>query len=248
MTNLAGRRVHVLTLALALVAVVAAAQDGEVEFNSGLSHLREGRTEMAIQSFKTAVNKDKKNSYFHKGLGQAYQADGQFKKAVQAFEKALELNPHYVDVRNDLGIAMILAGRREAGLDQLLRAFNDPTNPTPELSSRNLGHAYFESGQYAHALNWFRTSLGRNPSYSDAYLGVADCLKATGDLQGAILNLEQGVKKLPKEYRLRLEVGRAYFEAGRFADARAAYETIISEAPASASGRAAAGLLQKFPQ
>ena len=243
-------RPHVLTVAIALclAAPVATAQDGEVEFNSGLSHLREGRTDLAIEAFKDAVRKDKKNSYFHKGLGQAYSAAGQFKKAVDAFEKALDLNPYYVDVRNDLGTALILAGRREEGLDQLLRAFNDPTNPSPELSSRNLGQAYFESGQYSHALNWYRTSLGRNENYSDAYLGVADCLRATGDLEGAILNLEVGVKRLPKASRLRLELGRAYFDAGRFSDARAAYEALIADAPASPEGRAARELLKRFPQ
>ena len=203
---------------------------------------------MAIQSFKLAVKRDKKNSYFYKGLGQAYSAAGQFKKAVDAFEKALEVNPYYVDVRNDLGTALILAGHRQDGLDQLLKAFNDPTNPAPEMSARNLGQAYFESGQYGRALNWYRTSLGRNDSYPDAYLGVADCLRATGDLDGSILNLEAGVKQLPKEPRVRFELCRAYFEAGRFSEARAAYEAVIAEAPGSPYGRAATELLQKFPQ
>ncbi len=251
MTEWRSYRVQVLAIALQLVAggSIAAAQDGEVEFNSGLTHLREGRVDLAIESFKTAVNKDKKNPYFYKGLGgQAYSSSGQFKKAVGAFEKALEINPYYVDVRNDLGTALILAGRRQEGLDQLLKAFNDPTNPTPELSSRNLGQAYFESGQYSHALNWYRTSLGRNEDYTDAYLGVWDCLEATGDVESGILNLEAGVKQLPEEYRIWLELGRAYFEVGRFKDAQEALDTIVSGAPGSPAGRAAADQLKKLPQ
>jgi len=239
---------HLLAFALVASAGVATAQEGEVEFNAGVDHLREGRAGLALQSFKSAVKKDKKNSYFYKGLGQAYVANRQFKKAVEAFEKALKLNPYYVDVRNDLGAALILAGRRQDGLDEFLKVFNDPTNPTPEMSARNLGRAYFESGQYAHALSWFRTSLGRNAGYPDAYLGVADCLKATGDLEGAVLNLEAGVKKLPMESRLRLELGRAYFEVGRFADAKAAYEAVISDAPGSPAARLAVDLLKKLPQ
>lgn len=243
-------RIHLLVFGLVAGAGAAATaqQGGEVEFNAGLTHLKEGRTEMAVESFKSAVNQDKKNSYFYKGFGQAYAAAGKFKKAIDAFEKSLKINPYYVDVRNDLGTAMILAGRRQDGLDQLLKAFNDPTNPAPEMSSRNLGQAYFESGQYAHALNWYRTSLRRNSSYPDAYVGVADCLRATGDLEGAILTLEEGLKQLPEDHRVRFELARAYFEAGRFAEARVAYEAIIAGAPGSAYGRAATSLLQSFPR
>ena len=47
-------RVHLLVFALVAGAGAAATaqQDGEVEFNAGLTHLREGRTEMAVESFK----------------------------------------------------------------------------------------------------------------------------------------------------------------------------------------------------
>ena len=116
-----------------------AAGDPEARFNAGLNHLREGRAELAVEEFKKAVHEDDKNPYFHKGLGQAYARQRKFKEAVEAFRKALELNPYYVDVRNDLGTALILSGKRDEGKKEFLTAFDDPTNPTPEISARNLG-------------------------------------------------------------------------------------------------------------
>ena len=104
-----------LVLALAVSApAVAAAQsaDPESSFNAGLNHLREGRPGMAVEAFKKAVHDDPKNPYFQKGLGQAYLATGKFDDAVSSFSKALELNQYYFDVRNDLGNALILSGRR----------------------------------------------------------------------------------------------------------------------------------------
>src|ERR1051325_12183870 len=120
-----------LVLALAVSGpAVAAAQgvDPESSFNAGLNHLREGRPAMAVEAFRKAVREDGKNTYFHKGLGQAYLATGKFDDAVSSFRKALELNQYYVDVRNDLGTALILSGRRNEGKNEFLAAFHDATN------------------------------------------------------------------------------------------------------------------------
>ena len=165
--------------------------DGETRFSTGLTHLREGRLELAIEEFKGAIKEDPKNAYFYKGLGIAYQqlADrckdegcrqGPLKEAIAASRKALELNPYYTDARNDLGAALLRSGQREAGRKELITAFNDPTNPSPELTARNLGTAFFEDKNYSEALNWFQSSLNRNKTYPDAWLGLADALVAQG--------------------------------------------------------------------
>ena len=130
-----------------------------MRFSTGVMHLREGRVDLALEEFKKAVKEDGKNPYFQKGLGLAYSAKREWKVAIAAFRKALELNPYYVDVRNDLGAALIGSGEREAGKKEFLTAFSDPTNPTPEMSARNLGQAYLEEKNYDEALNWYRTSV-----------------------------------------------------------------------------------------
>ena len=136
-------RFWMLAVAVSAPALAAAQPvDPESSFNAGLNHLREGRPAMAVEAFRKAVKEDGKNPYFQKGLGQAYLATGKYDEAVSAFRKALELNQYYVDVRNDLGTALILSGRRNEGKNEYLAAFNDATNPTPEISSRNLGNAY----------------------------------------------------------------------------------------------------------
>ena len=112
--------------------------------------MREGRVDMALDDFKKAVKADPKNPYFQKGLGKAYAAKRKWGDAIEAFRKALELNPYYVDVRNDLGTALILGGQPRGGARRSSSPlFGDPTNPTPEISARNLGQAYLEEKNYA---------------------------------------------------------------------------------------------------
>ncbi|HEX9186723.1 MAG TPA: tetratricopeptide repeat protein [Vicinamibacteria bacterium] len=247
MPRAAVRRVA-LALALAAPALAQSPPEAETRFSTGVMHLREGRADLALAEFKRAVKEDPKNPYFQKGLGLAYSAKRQWKDAIAAFRKALELNPFYVDVRNDLAAALIGSGDREAGKKEFLAAFAEPTNPTPEISARNLGQAYFEEKNFADAVSWFRTSLNRNKAYPDPYLGIAEALIAQGRLDEAVAQLEAGVKEVPEDASLVLALGQAYFKAGRFAEARTRLEEAVRKDPAGPAGRAAADQLKAVPR
>jgi Tfp pilus assembly protein PilF len=224
------------------------AGDAEARFSTGLVHLREGRAPLAEEEFKKAIKQDGKNPYFFKGLGQSLAAQRKFKDAAEAFRKALELNPYFVDVRNDLGMALILSGKREEGKKEFLTAFSEATNPTPEISARNLGQAYLEEKNYAEAMHWFRTSIGRNKLYADPYLGMADALVATGRTEEAIVQLETGVREAPNDPSLLVGLGEALFKAGRFTEARTRREAAAAKNPAGPWGRRAVELLKTFPK
>ena len=243
------RRAVLAAAMLFLAAPEARAQatDAEANFNAGLAHMREGRMALALEEFKRAVGKDSKNPYFYKGLGLAYASQRRFDEAVDAFRKALVINPYYVDVQNDLGTALILSGKRQEGKAEFLSAFNNPTNPTPEISSRNLGQAYFEERNYAEAYNWFRTSVNRNKAYPDAYLGLTDSLLNLGRLEEAIVHLETAVKECPEAPTVRLALGEAYFKAGRFNEARTTLEEARRKDPVGPTGRRATEVLKRFP-
>jgi tetratricopeptide (TPR) repeat protein len=247
---------------LALGASFAHAQapklDGETRFNNGLTHLREGRLDLALAEFKAAIKEDPKNPYFHKGLGVAYSAVADrcrdeacrkepLREAVAAARKALQLNPYYVDARNDLGTALLRSGQRAEGKKELLAAFGDPTNPSPELTARNLGQAHLEDKNFSEALNWFQTSLARNKRYSDAWLGLADVLVVQGRLDEAQRQLEAAANELPEDWSVILALGEVCYRAGRFSDARKHLELVAGKDPTGPAGRRAAELLQKFP-
>jgi superkiller protein 3 len=221
--------------------------DGEASFNVGLTNLREGRVEQALEAFKKAVKEDPKNPYFYKGLGQAYMGNRKFQEAVGAFHKALEINPYYVDVRNDLGTALILSGKVEEGKKELTTALNDPMNPSPEVTARNLGQVAFDQKNYAEAVNWFRTAVNRNKAYTDGYLRLADALVAMGNLEEATLQLEAAAKELPADIDITLAIGQVYYKAGRFTEARQRLELVAGKDPIGLAGRRAAALLKTFP-
>jgi Flp pilus assembly protein TadD len=246
--NVARLRVVALAAVTVLAALSAGAQqqDGEGHFNIGLNHLREGRDSLALEEFKKAVRLDGKNPYFHKALGLCYMQMRKYGDAVGALKKALQLNPYYVDARNDLGTALILSGKREEGKAELLAAFNEPTNPSPELSARNLGQAYLEERRFQESASWFSSALGRNKQLVDAHLGLAESLLGLSRLDEAQRTLEEAVKAHPDNPQLLLALGETYYRVGRFSEARARLEEARTKDRNGAVSRRVAELLKQF--
>jgi type IV pilus assembly protein PilF len=251
------RRAALLVL-LASPGLAQSPPDAELRFSTGVMHLREGRVDLALEEFKKAAQADPKNPYFQNGLGLAYSAKAarmpqgaardEWKEAITAFRKAIELNPYYVDAKNALGYALIMSGDREGGKQEILSAFSDAMNPAPEISAYNLGRAYLEEKNYTEAANWFHASLNRNKAYSDAYLLLAETLQASGSVEAAVGELEVGVKEVPTDAGLQLGLGKAYFKVGRFSEARAKLEEALKLDPAGPTGRAAAEQLAALPK
>ncbi len=248
---------------LFLLASLGAAQDpdAEMRFNSGIRLLRDGFPERALSEIQDALKKDPKNAFYLKGLGITYAQmadkckekdsgcrEDNLKKAVESAQKALEYNPDYVDVRNDLGIALLRLGKRTDGKAELARAFADPQCPTPEVTAWNLGQAFYEEKEYSEALTWFQAAQNRNKSLAAAYVSIADVYFALGQPEGAIAQLEVGMKETSGNAVLQLSLGEAYYRAGRFQDARAAFEQVVKKDPTGASGRQASDRLKSFPR
>jgi len=248
----------------ALVALLAFASpvfaqdpEAEIRFGAGIRMLRDGFPERALSEIQQALKKDPKNAFYLKGLGVAYSQladrckpndsgcrNDKLKKAAEAAQKSLELNPDYVDARNDLGIALLRLGKRTDGKAELARAFADPQCPTPEVTAWNLGQAFFEEKEYSEALTWFQAAQNKNKSLAAPYVSIADILLINGQLENAIVQLEAGLKETAGNTVVHLTLGEAYMRVGRFQDARAAFEQVIKKDPSGTTGRQAAEKLK----
>ena len=257
---------HSVAIAAALavgVPVLAFAQDPEAEmrFGTGVRLLRDGFPDKALVEMQEALKKDPDNAFYMKGMSVAYSQladkckpndsgcrNSNLKKAIESAQKALVANPDYVDARNDLGIALLRLGKRTEGKAELAKAFADPQCPTPEVTAWNLGQAFFEEKEYNEAMTWFTAALNKNKSLAAAYVSIADILSVLGQQDAAILQLETGLKEANGNSVVQLALGEAYLKAGRYQDARAAFEQVIRKDPAGRSGRQAALKLKAIPQ
>lgn len=104
-------------------------------------------------------------------------------KALDDFEKALELGADYVGLYNNLGFALILKGNNLEAIKYLKIALKKKPNSSYILN--NLFDAYFKEGDYETA---------------DKYLKEAKKIDPTGDVTRHNINK---FKEIPKELRHR---------------------------------------------
>jgi len=172
----------------------------------------------AIHLLEEVIESGRAFADAHHLLGLSYSLAGQSEKALEQFDKALALNPHYVEALIHRALVLNELGREEEATAVLRRAHRIdtgehagfPTHISAKLANQHaaMGEAYLEAGGLAQAIEQYRAALQLGPAFHD----------------------------------LRYKLGRLLLEAGRALDARDQFETIVRERPAFLDAAAMLGL------
>lgn len=98
----------------------------------------------------------------HNNLGDVYARNGDMPKAVEEFQKAIEINPNYADAYHNLANTYQQMGQNDAAVANYEKALS--INPQLWQSYQNLAAMYFNSGQYDLALENIKKALEISPS------------------------------------------------------------------------------------
>ena len=154
----------------------------------------------------------------HHLLGLSYSLVGQYEKALEELDEALELNPRYVEALVHKALVLNQLGR-EDDADASLRRAGQLGSDTQR------GFA----GHVAAKLANHHASLG------DAYVEA-------GGLGEGILQYQAALALGPGFHDLRYKLGRLLLEAGRVLEAREQFEVIVRDRPNFLDAAAMLGL------
>lgn len=114
---------------------------------------------------------DAANGRAYFALGQAYQGEGRWQEAAEAYSKAAFADPDSAEAFHSLGIAQAVLGRHAGAIT----AFRHAVDLDPESAQylNNLGYALLLSGQYARSLPFLRAALAREPGHEQARTNIA---------------------------------------------------------------------------
>lgn len=203
-----------------------------------------------------------------RNLGKAlYETPGSSRQAVDVLKEALDLNPGSARERLNYGLALLRAGQREAGMDEVARAQRiDRTLPHTYF---NLGIEYKKAGEVEKAIDQFTQMERLVPDEAKTQYNLGALYKQIGNIPRAIERFERTIDLDPSlaapHFQLfgimrRSDMERATQELDKFKALKAATEdaavgedvdwSFYSELhdPSLASGEAAPVVAFRFEQ
>jgi tetratricopeptide (TPR) repeat protein/cell division septation protein DedD len=213
------------------MAIEAVPDDFEALNNRGFARIYTGDYEGAIEdcSRSIAINPGSAKAYNNRGLARLFTSA--FDEAIVDFDQAIAINPRYVDAYSNRGLAW-------SQKENYARAIADCTealhlNPRSAKALYSRGFARDRQGDPGGALWDYIQVLKINPSYIEAFNSMAWIMATSPDDRlrdgrRAVAYAEKAVGNSPADINFIDTLAAAYAEAGRFDEAIAIENRIIS--------------------
>jgi tetratricopeptide (TPR) repeat protein len=154
----------------------------------------------------------------------------QFDAAIPAWQKAVSLDPDDPRAHNNLGIALIGAGRVTDAIAEYRESLD--LNGSSSQAENNLGSALAQQGNLDEARQHFENALRINPDNASAEVNLGNALSAEGGhTSEAIQLLQNGVEKLPNSPDGQNGLGVALAHAGNLEEATEHLQNAVRLAP-----------------
>ena len=143
---------------------------------------------------------------------------GQLDMAIEAYSRAIDLNPGKVSAYNNRGITYADKG----DFDQAIRDYNTAIQLNPELAKHpelakpysNRGIAYYEKGDFDQAIRDYNTAMELDPEYASAYINRGNAYYKKGDFDQAIRDCNTAMELDPEYANAYINRGNAYAARG----------------------------------
>lgn len=128
-------------------------------------------------------------------LGRYHHRKTSYTKAIEFYQKALAVNPDYVEAHNGLGVIYSTQGQHQLALEHLQKAIR--IAPSATYLYNNLGYAHLIQGQNSEAVAAFQEALNFDPHNDKARQNLAMAQKRMGMVEG--MALFSPIAKKPEE-------------------------------------------------
>lgn len=214
-------------------------------FVHGRNEYRAGRFLSALPALRQVVAAHGDFADVHNMLGVISHQNGDRSAAVRHFERALDLNPYYVEAALHLSICYGEEGRYDEARRIYSRASRSrgsereaSLNHLDELSRAKLANMHCEVGDtYAalglpgRAVREYEAALSSGVRYPDIRLKMAKALRDLGRLNDSLAELVRLREEKPGYLPARLQLGILLWAVGRLSEARAEWDYVLSREP-----------------
>ena len=155
------------------------------------------------------------------GRARYFQSARMMAGAQSAFDLLTSRYPDTPNVHYAYGV-FLLAEQPDKAIEQFQRELK--VSPQSVYAKLQIAFAHIRRGEYDQALPWAKTAVDEAPTEFVARTALGQVLLETGDIPGAIRELEAGVKLAPDSPIMHFTLARAYRRAGRNTEAEKAQQ------------------------
>jgi Flp pilus assembly protein TadD len=162
---------------------------------------------------------------YHFNSGVTFYNQKDFSKAIQAYQKVIELDPTYVEAYNNLGIIYQMIG----DVDRAFGAYQKSTeiNPKYEKGYNNLGILLLLRGRYEEASEAFQKALAINANNIESHIHLGILFKKKGQWQEAIESYRRALAIDPLHRETHYNIALLYEQLEDFELAVGHYQQFI---------------------
>ncbi len=154
---------------------------------------------------------------------------GDSEQALALFRRAIELQPEYPELHNDLGVALAQQGQVEEAVQQFQEALRQ--KPEYPEALNNLANLLRTLGRFEEAVESYRRALAIRPDYPDASKNLGNALAEKDRLDEAITCYRAALRYNPGYAEVHNNLANALVRQGRFEEAIASYRRALQHSP-----------------
>jgi type IV pilus assembly protein PilF len=175
--------------------------------------------ESALQEILLSLKFFEADPHTHLLAGLIFSGRNKYLKAMNHYKRALELDPKFYEVKNNLGTIYLALGQWERAIILFTGLIKVLEYRTPAMGHNNLGWAYYKLGKIALAKRSFLTAIQLNPRLCPPYNNVGLIYLEEKDLMNAQRFLERGIKRCPRYAEPYLHLGKTHLRQRQLLEA-----------------------------
>ena len=192
----------------------------------------EGQFTEGMGKYDQALKFQPDNPVLHNMIGMAELQQGHGQKALDSFNRALQLAPKYSDARSNRGAAYVQLGQFSMAEADFLSVLTDNTYANRTGVLFNLGSLYFARGDLnAAEENLRRSAMSAGPV--DAYFLLGQVEERLGKRALAEAAYREAVTRAPERPDIMFALAKLLEGEGHKDEARDLYRKLITNAPNS---------------
>lgn len=174
----------------------------------GVIYSRKGNLEMAIESYKTAININKMDFKSYNDLGTIYQLSGKNALAIDEFRQAIQLNPRFPDPHFNLGTIYLEEGQNDLAILEFkqflemhyaVRSYN-------AMARSRLGILYIKKREIPSARYEFEQAVRIDPSCAFCRYNFGYFLEVMGMKNDALTQYQEALKYVDGQNMIKREL------------------------------------------